>query len=67
MPLPTETKKLTKRERTRRKLLTATRDLIDEKGSEDVAILDITKAAGLADGSFYNDSDKQTATGQATM
>ena len=49
-----EPKKLTKRERTRRKLMTATRDLIYDRGIERVAILDITDAAGVAAGSFYN-------------
>ena len=67
MPLPTETNKLTKRERTRRKLLTATRDLIYEKGIEDGAILDITTAAGLAAGSFYNYFDNKPAIVQAII
>jgi len=49
-----EPEKLTKRERTRRKLMTATRDLIYDRGIERVAILDITDAAGVAAGSFYN-------------
>lgn len=67
MPLAAETKKLTKRERTRRKLLTATRDLIYEKGIEQVAILDITTAAGLAAGSFYNYFDNKPAIVQAII
>ena len=45
---------LPKRARTRKKLITAARDLIYAKGIEKVAIVDITKAAGLAAGSFYN-------------
>lgn len=49
-----EPQKLTKRERTRRKLMTATRDLIYDRGIERTAILDITDAAGVAAGSFYN-------------
>ena len=53
--------KLTKRERTRRKLMTATRDLIYDRGIERVAILDITDAAGVAAGSFYNYFENKAA------
>ena len=67
MPLAAQTKKPTKRERTRRKLLTATRDLIYEQGLEDVAILDITAAAGLAAGSFYNYFSNKPAVVQAII
>lgn len=56
-----EPKKLTKRERTRRKLMTATRDLIYDRGIERVAILDITNAAGVAAGSFYNYFENKAA------
>jgi AcrR family transcriptional regulator len=51
---PAETKVLPKRARTRKKLLTAARDLVYTKGIENVAIVDITRAAGVAAGSFYN-------------
>jgi|TARA_B110000238_G_scaffold81789_1_gene90048 AcrR family transcriptional regulator len=59
--LKEEPQKLTKRERTRRKLLTATRDLIYDRGIERVAILEITDAAGVAAGSFYNYFENKTA------
>ena len=54
MTKPAETKVLPKRARTRKKLLTAARDLVYTKGIENVAIVDITRAAGVAAGSFYN-------------
>ena len=43
-----------KRERTRAALLDATVQLIAEKGMEAVKINDITTAAGMANGTFYN-------------
>ena len=46
--------KTPKRERTRRKLIHAARALIYEKGAEEVTIQEVTQAAGLATGSFYN-------------
>ena len=54
MTKPAETKVLPKRARTRKKLLTAARDLVYTKGIENVAIVDITRAAGVSAGSFYN-------------
>ena len=48
-----EPKKLTKQDQTCRSLMTATRDLIYDRGVERVAILDITEAAGVTEGSFY--------------
>ena len=54
MTKPVETKVLPKRARTRKKLLTAARNLIYTKSIENVAIVDITRAAGVAAGSFYN-------------
>ena len=46
--------KIPKRERTRKKLITAARDLVYQKGAESIAIQEVTEAAGLATGSFYN-------------
>ncbi len=54
MTKPAETKVLPKRARTRKKLLTAARGLVHSKDIENVAIVDITRAAGVATGSFYN-------------
>ena len=43
-----------KRERTRSALLDATVSVVAAKGMEATKILDITEAAGLANGTFYN-------------
>ncbi len=43
-----------KRERTRSALLDATASVVAAKGMEAAKILDITEAAGLANGTFYN-------------
>ena len=43
-----------KRERTRSALLDATVEVVAAKGMEATKILDITEAAGLANGTFYN-------------
>ena len=57
----------TKRGRTRKKLITAARDLIYNKGIENISIQDVTEAAGLATGSFYNYFENKNAIIQAII
>jgi AcrR family transcriptional regulator len=57
----------TKRGKTREKLIIAGRDLIYNKGIEYISIQDITDAAGLATGSFYNYFDNKNAIIQAII
>ena len=57
----------TKRGETRKKLITAGRDLIYNKGIENISIQDITEAACLATGSFYNYFDNKNAIIQAII
>jgi AcrR family transcriptional regulator len=57
----------TKRGRTRKKLITAARDLIYNKGIENISIQDVTEAAGLATGSFYNYFENKSAIIQAII
>ena len=63
-PLPsqvtqTSSQKIPKRARTKKKLITAARDLVYMKGAESIAIQEVTVAAGLATGSFYNYFDNK--------
>ncbi len=51
---PAAVQKIPKRARTKKKLITAARDLVYNKGAESIAIQEVTEAAGLATGSFYN-------------
>ena len=57
----------TKRGKTRQKLITAASDLIYDKGIEHISIQDVTEAAGLATGSFYNYFDNKNAITQAII
>lgn len=57
----------TKRGKTREKLIIAGRDLIYNKGIDYISIQDITDAAGLATGSFYNYFDNKNAIIQAII
>lgn len=50
----TASRKAGKRERTRAALLDSTMDLVAKQGMETVKISEITKHAGLANGTFYN-------------
>jgi AcrR family transcriptional regulator len=43
-----------KAEKTRKKLLATADRLINQRGYENVAVEDITKACGVAKGTFYN-------------
>lgn len=51
----------TKRERTRARLIDAAAELIGRHGAETVTIAQITEAAGLAKGTFYNYFDDRDA------
>jgi len=57
----------TKRGKTRKKLINAGRDLVYKKGIENISIQDITEAASLATGSFYNYFDNKNAIVQAII
>lgn len=57
----------TKRERTRRALLEATRCLVDERGHERISIQDITERADVGLGTFYNYFDTKTAIFEAVL
>ena len=45
--------KIPKRERTRERLRIATIQVLDERGYQAMRAIDVTEAAGLAEGSFY--------------